>query len=80
VLDDLPEVIPVTGPELDVIETYLGNLIDQFLLDAASDASTSLGSPPRSRLVTPCARLTAQTKNPASVTPARSWQQHQHGP
>jgi len=45
VLDDLPEVIPVTGPELDVIETYLGNLIDQFLLDAASDASTSTGFP-----------------------------------
>ena len=45
VLDDLPELIPVTGPELDVIETYLGNLIDQFLLDAASDASTSTGFP-----------------------------------
>ena len=45
VLDDLPEVIPVTGPELDVIETYLGNLIDQFLLDAASDASTSTRFP-----------------------------------
>lgn len=44
-LDDLPEVIPVTGPELDVIETYLGNLIDQFLLDAASDATTSTGHP-----------------------------------
>lgn len=45
VLDDLPEVIPVIGPELDVIETYLGNLIDQFLLGAASDASTSTGFP-----------------------------------
>lgn len=45
VLDDLPEVIPVTGPELDVIEAYLGNLIDQFLLDAASDASISTGVP-----------------------------------
>lgn len=45
VLDDLPEVIPVTGPELDVIETYLGNLIDQFLLGTASDASTSTGHP-----------------------------------
>lgn len=48
VLDDLPEVIPVTGRELDVIETYLGNLIDQLLLDAACDmaitpVSTSTG-------------------------------------
>jgi hypothetical protein len=24
VVDDLPEVLPVTGPELNVIETYLG--------------------------------------------------------
>jgi len=50
VLDDLPEMIPVTGPELDVIETYLGNLINQLLLDAACDmaitpASTSTGHP-----------------------------------
>jgi hypothetical protein len=41
VLDDLPEVIPVTGPELDVIETHLGNLIDQLLLDAASDRAVT---------------------------------------
>lgn len=50
VLDDLPEVIPVAGRELDAIETYLGNLIDQLLLDAACDtaitpASTSTGHP-----------------------------------
>jgi hypothetical protein len=44
VIDDLPEVIPVTGPELDVIETYLGNLIDQFLLNAASDRTVTLAS------------------------------------
>lgn len=41
VLDDLPEVIPVTGPELDVIETYLGNLIDRLLMDAASDRAVT---------------------------------------
>jgi hypothetical protein len=37
VLDNLPEVIPVTRRELEVIETFLGNLIDGLLLDAASD-------------------------------------------
>jgi hypothetical protein len=37
VLDNLPEVIPVTRRELEVIETFLGSLIDGLLLDAASD-------------------------------------------
>jgi hypothetical protein len=37
VLDNLPAVIPVTRRELEVIETFLGNLIDGLLLDAASD-------------------------------------------
>jgi hypothetical protein len=41
VLDNLPEVIPVSAPELEVIETYLGNLIDRLLLDAASDRATT---------------------------------------
>lgn len=46
VLDDLPEVIPVTGPELDVIEIYLGNLIEQLLLDAASDRAVTPSTRP----------------------------------
>ncbi len=33
VLDNLPELIPVTGPELEVIETYLGTLIDGLLAE-----------------------------------------------
>lgn len=41
VLDDLPELIPVTGPEVDVIETHLGNLIDRLLMDAASDRTVT---------------------------------------
>lgn len=41
VVDDLPEMIPVIGPELDVIETYLGNLIDRLLMDAASDTAVT---------------------------------------
>ena len=41
VLDNLPEVIPVTAPELEVIETYLGNLIDRMLLDAASSGAVT---------------------------------------
>jgi hypothetical protein len=50
VLDDLPGVIPVTGPELEVIETYLGGLIDRLLMDAASaramaPVSTNFGKP-----------------------------------
>ncbi len=41
VLDDLPEVIPVAGRELDVIETYLGNLIDRLLIEPASDRAVT---------------------------------------
>ena len=37
VLDDLPGLIPVTRRELEIIETFLGNLIDGLLLDTASD-------------------------------------------
>jgi hypothetical protein len=44
VVDNLPEVIPVAGPELDVIETYLGNLIDRLLMDAASDRTATPAS------------------------------------
>jgi hypothetical protein len=52
VLDDFPEVIPVARPELEVIETYLGGLIDRLLMDAASDrakapVSTNSGQPIR---------------------------------
>lgn len=45
VLDDLPERIPVTGPELDVIETYVRNLIDRLLMDAASDRAVTPSRP-----------------------------------
>jgi hypothetical protein len=41
VVDDLPEVLPVTGPELNVIETYLGGLIDRLLTDASSDGAAT---------------------------------------
>lgn len=44
VVDDLPELIPVTGPELDVIETHLGNLIDKLLLDATFDRAVALAA------------------------------------
>ena len=33
--------IPVTGPELDVIETYLGNLIDRLLMEPAADRAVA---------------------------------------
>jgi hypothetical protein len=31
VVDDFPEVMPVTHGELDVVETYLGTLLDEML-------------------------------------------------
>jgi len=31
VIDNLPDQVPVTQAELDVIETYLGDLLDKFL-------------------------------------------------
>jgi hypothetical protein len=31
VVDDYPEIVPVTQRELDVIETYLGSLLDDLL-------------------------------------------------
>jgi len=31
VVDDFPEAVPVTQGELDVIETYLGSLLDDML-------------------------------------------------
>ena len=41
VVDDLPDVVPVTAPEMAVIETYLGSLIDQLLADAKAPRSTT---------------------------------------
>jgi hypothetical protein len=41
VVDDLPAVLPVTRPELEVIETYLGGLIDRLLADGGSAATPS---------------------------------------
>jgi hypothetical protein len=31
VVDDFPTVVPVTQRELDVLETYLGSLLDDLL-------------------------------------------------
>jgi hypothetical protein len=31
VVDNWPEAVPVTGDEIDVLETYLGNLLDEIL-------------------------------------------------
>jgi hypothetical protein len=31
VVDDYPEIVPVTQRELDVIESYLGPLLDELL-------------------------------------------------
>ena len=41
VVDDLPDVVPVTAPELAVIETYLGSLLDQLLADAKASGRTA---------------------------------------
>jgi hypothetical protein len=41
VVDNLPDVVPVTAPELAVIETYLGSLLDQLLADAKASGSTA---------------------------------------
>ena len=46
VVDNLPDVIPVTMPELDVIETYLGSLIDGLLADANSEGVVTPSSTP----------------------------------
>jgi hypothetical protein len=50
VFDDLPAMIPVCGPELDVIETYLGNLIDRLLMDAVSDGRVTPASASNPRM------------------------------
>lgn len=39
VVDDLAEMIPVTAPELDVIETNLGGLIDGLLTVGGSEGA-----------------------------------------
>ena len=31
IVDDFPEVVPVTQRELDIIETYLGSMLDDML-------------------------------------------------
>jgi hypothetical protein len=38
---DLVDVAPVAAPELTVIKTYLGNLIDQWLAAAKASGSTA---------------------------------------
>ena len=49
VLDNLPEVIPVTGSELEVIETYLSSLIDQLLSNATAGRATNTEPTPNPR-------------------------------
>ena len=41
VLDDFPDVIPITSTELDVIETYLGGLIGELLGEAAKEPTAT---------------------------------------
>jgi hypothetical protein len=41
VVDDLPDVVPVTTSELAAVETYLGNLTDQSLANAKASGSTA---------------------------------------
>jgi len=48
VLDNLPELIPITRRELEIIETFLGSLIDGLLLDPASDETMTPVSIPNS--------------------------------
>jgi hypothetical protein len=48
-LDNLPELIPVTRSELEVIETYLSSLIDQLLLNATADGAMQPVSNPNFR-------------------------------
>ena len=45
-VDDLPDVVPVTAPELDAVETYLGGLIDQLLADAKAAECTAQADRP----------------------------------
>jgi hypothetical protein len=56
VLDNLPEMIPVTRRELEIIETFLGNLIDRLLLDAASDRAMTHFSIPNPGKPIPASR------------------------
>ena len=46
-LDDLPEMIPITVRELDTIQISLGDLIDQLPTGTAPDALTQPISIPR---------------------------------
>jgi hypothetical protein len=43
VVDDFPEAIPVTRHELDVIETYLGALLDEASASAQSGTTDQMG-------------------------------------
>lgn len=49
VLDDLPELIPITTAELDTIQIYLGDLIDRLIGDAASTTGAKPVSRPNAR-------------------------------
>lgn len=46
VLDDLPKLIPITVRELDTIQIYLGDLIDQLIAGTVLDAVTKPISTP----------------------------------
>ncbi|TYL86111.1 hypothetical protein [Bradyrhizobium cytisi] len=49
VLDDLPELVPITTAELDTIQFYLGDLIDRLIADAAASTETKSVSVPKAR-------------------------------
>ncbi|MEY9387562.1 hypothetical protein ABIF93_005819 [Bradyrhizobium japonicum] len=47
VLDDLPELIPITVRELDTIQIYLGDLIDHLISGTVPEAVTKPISTPK---------------------------------
>lgn len=47
VLDDLPKLIPITVRELDTIQIYLGDVIDQLIAGTVPDAVTKPISTPK---------------------------------
>jgi len=41
VIDDFPDFIPVTSAELDTVETYLSDLVDQLFSRVAEEQPTN---------------------------------------
>jgi hypothetical protein len=49
VLDELPETIPITVRELEVIETYLGQLVDEVWAAKTGEPNSGCAMPLRGR-------------------------------